>query len=68
MIKFIRNLNFGYFLLLAAPVVIFVGYANLKNLQTNGLTEPTIADWLKGIGIMVAGFYLIIAGILKIRK
>lgn len=67
MIKFLRNLNFGYFLLLAGPIVCLVAYQKLKVLM-DGATDATQQDWLQAICIAIAGVYLIVAGILKIYK
>ncbi|PHI20041.1 hypothetical protein CEQ90_09910 [Lewinellaceae bacterium SD302] len=68
MIKFIRNLNFGYFLLIAGPVVAFVGYQNIMSPPADPTAASGGPTWLKGAAILLAGLYLIFAGGLKIYK
>ncbi len=68
MIKFLRNLNFGYLLLLAGPVVFFVGYQQLSSLGTTEAANDGSMPWLKGAAIAFAGIYLVAAGGLKIYK
>lgn len=68
MIKFLRNLNFGYLLLLAGPVVFFVGYQQIVSLQSTPSADDGGMAWLKGAAIAFAGLYLVVAGGLKIYK
>lgn len=68
MIKFIRGLNFGYLLFIAGIIVMLVGYQNVSKLQSGETVDATGMDWLKGICVILAGVYLVGAGILKVYK
>lgn len=68
MIKFLRNLNFGYLLLLAGPIVFLVGYQQLTALSAGEVADEGGMAWLKGAAIAFAGLYLIVAGGLKIYQ
>lgn len=68
MIKHLRNINFGYFLMAAGVIIVLVGYQKLFVNIDQPLpigTDPTF-EKVKNVVIFLTGFYVIFAGGLKV--